>query len=75
MTIQMHTAMIQVQPLTYGVTMCDVITGYENIYVIDSSQNRDRAVGEASLCLSLQNASNDMQYDLPELIFRSGHLT
>ena len=46
--------------------MYDVVTDHENIYVNNFSQNRDRAVGEVSLCLSHQDASNDMQYDLPE---------
>ena len=40
--------------------MYDVITGHKNIYVNNSSQNRDRAVDEVSLCLSRQDASNDM---------------
>ena len=50
---------------SYDVIMYDVTTGHENIYVNNSSQNRDRAVGEVSLCLSRQAASNGMQYDLP----------
>ena len=41
--------------------MYDVITGHENIYVNNSSQDRDRAVGEVSLCLSRQD--NDLQHD------------
>ena len=60
---------------SYDVIMHDVITGHENIYVNNSSQNRDRAVGEASLCLSRQDASNAMQYDLLGSFIRSGHLT
>ena len=60
---------------SYDVIMYDVITGHENIYVNNFSQNWDRAVGEVSLCLSRQDASNDMQYDLSGSFIRSGHLT
>ena len=45
--------------------MYDVITGHENILVNNSSQNQDIAVGEMSLCLPRQDASNEMQYDIP----------
>ena len=47
----------------------------KNICVNNSSQNRDRAVGDVPLCLSRQDASNDIQYDLPGSFIRSGHLT
>ena len=60
---------------SYDVIMYDIIAGHENIYVNNSSQNRGRAVAEVSLCLSRQDASNDMQYDLPGSFIRSGHLT
>ena len=90
MTIQMHTTLNQVQPLngdlhtghvtsscmtSSDVIMYDVITDHKNIYVNNSSQNGDKAVGEVSLCLSRQDASNDMQYYLPGPFTRSGHLT
>ena len=52
-----------------------VITGNEDIYVNNYSQNQGRAVGEMSLCLSHQYALTDMQYDLPWPFIRSGHLT
>ena len=61
---------------SYGIIMYDVITGHKkNIFVNNSSQNRDRVVGEVSLCLSLRDASNVMQYDLPGSFISSGHLT
>ena len=53
-------------------TSCDVIAGHENIYVNNFSQNRGGAVGEASLYLSRQDASTDMQYDLSGSSIRSG---
>ena len=59
---------------SYDVIMNDDIIGHKN-YVNNYSQIRDRAVGEVSLCLSRQDASNDMQYDLPGPFIRSGHLT
>ena len=52
-----------------------VITGHENFYVNDSSQNQGRAMGEVSLCLLRQDVSADMQYDLTGWFIRSGHLT
>ena len=54
--------------------ICDVIEGHENGYVNNSSHKRGRVVGEVSLCLSCQNASTDMRYDLPGSFIRSGHL-
>ena len=60
---------------SYDVIMYDVITGHQNIYVNNSSQNRGRAMGVVSLCLSRQDALNDMQYDLPGSFIRSGQFT
>ena len=50
--------------------MYAVITGHENIYVKNFLQNRGRTVGEVSLCLSPQDASTYMQYDLPGSLIR-----
>ena len=52
-----------------------VTAGHENMHVNRSSQNRDRAVCEVSLCLSSQGTSTDMQQDLPGRFIMSGHLT
>ena len=43
----------------------DVIAGHGNVYGNNSSQNRVKAVDEASMCLSCYDTSTDMQHDLP----------
>ena len=60
---------------SYDVILYDFIAGHKNIYVNNYSQNRGRAVDDVSLCLLCQDASTDMQYNLPRLFTRSGHLT
>ena len=60
---------------SYDVIMHDIIAGHENIYVNNSLQNPGRAVIEVALCLSRQDTSTDMQYDLTGSFIRSGRLT
>ena len=69
-TIQIHTAMNQVQLLNGDPIQ---VIWRHNVwrhrrsrkhYVNNFSQNRARAVGELLSCLSRQDASTDMQYDL-----------
>ena len=45
------------------------------LYINNSSQKRDRAVGEVSSCLSSQDAPTDMQYDLLGSFISSCRLT
>ena len=47
---------------SYDVIMYDIITGYKNISGNNYSRNRDRAVGEVTLCLYCQDSSNDISY-------------
>ena len=47
---------------SYDVIIYDIIAGHGNVYENSSSQNRGKAVAEASLCF--QGESNDKQYDL-----------
>ena len=60
---------------SYDAIIYNVIAGHKNIYVNNSSQKRGRTVDEVSLCLSCQDASTDLEYDLPGSFIRSGHLT
>ena len=60
---------------SYDGIIYDVITDHKSIYSNNYSQNRDRAMGEVSLCVSRQDASNDMEYCLPGSFIRLGHLT
>ena len=41
------------------------IAGPKNVYVNNFLQKRGEALDKVSLCLSCQDASADMQYDLP----------
>ena len=60
---------------SYDIIMYDVNTGHKSIYINNSSQNRGRVMVRVSLCLSRQDGSTDMQYDLPGPFSRSGNLT
>ena len=63
-------------PRTGHVTSsCMTLSHAMKKYVNNSSQNRGRAMGEMSLCLSRQDASTNMQYDLSGSSIRSGNLT
>ena len=62
MTIKKDTAINKVQPLNgdlhtgHMTSSCMRHPRSQNIYVNESSQNRDRAVGEVTLCLSRRDA-------------------
>ena len=66
MTIRIHTAMNQVQPLngdhrTGHITSSHMTSSQATkTFVKNSSQSRDRVVGEMALCLSRQDAPHDM---------------